>query len=496
MAYIGNSPAGVGNYQVVDDISSTFNGVLTSFALTASSLAINPAKSGQLLVSINGVLQEPDDTGTEGFKVSGSNIVFSSAPATGSTFWAVWQGQAVDIGTPSDGVVGTAQLSATGTKSGTTYLAGDNTWKTVVTDLVNDTTPQLGGNLDTSTFTVDGVDISTRDGVLTSTTTTANAALPKAGGTMTGILKTTGVKIGSSEHYLYQTDADTLAFRVGDSPYDYIKFKEESGSGGSIDAAGGDLEIKRAGVTKLATTSTGVDVTGSVTCDGFTSTGIDDNATTELLQLDATNSIVRVGDVLNTANTQLHFRQSAIDGTHYIISYANTKHLAIKNQDAAGDLYFSAGGAERMRIDSAGIVTTPYQPAFSAYLSASVSVAAGWHSVTPNTTYFNVGNDYSTSTGYFTAPVSGKYLISATYHSNVTTNYLYIGVLVNNVNSTPYFEGRRTVNDEYTSDNTLGGSTILNLAAGDTVRLRCYSDVAFSISGGNTRTSFSGYLLG
>ena len=36
--------------------------------------------------------------------------------------------------------------------------------------------------------TVDGVDIATRDGVLTSTTTTANAALPKAGGTMTGNL--------------------------------------------------------------------------------------------------------------------------------------------------------------------------------------------------------------------------------------------------------------------------------------------------------------------
>ena len=129
--YIGNSPANIGNYQVVDDISSTFNGVLTSFALTASSQAINPAKSGQLLVSINGVLQEPDDTGTEGFKVSGSNIVFSSAPATSSTFWAVWQGQAVDIGTPSDGVVGTAQLSATGTASSSTYLRGDNSWATI-----------------------------------------------------------------------------------------------------------------------------------------------------------------------------------------------------------------------------------------------------------------------------------------------------------------------------------------------------------------------------
>ena len=70
MAYIGNSPANVGNYQIVDDISSSFNGSLTSFALTSGSIAITPAKSGQLLVGVNGVMQEPDDTGTNGFKVS------------------------------------------------------------------------------------------------------------------------------------------------------------------------------------------------------------------------------------------------------------------------------------------------------------------------------------------------------------------------------------------------------------------------------------------
>lgn len=110
MAYIGNSPANVGNYQIVDDISSSFNGSLTSFALTSGSIAITPAKSGQLLVGVNGVLQEPDDTGTNGFKVSGSNIVFSSAPASGDTFWSVYQGQNVDIGTPSNDVVDTVHI--------------------------------------------------------------------------------------------------------------------------------------------------------------------------------------------------------------------------------------------------------------------------------------------------------------------------------------------------------------------------------------------------
>ena len=110
MAYIGNSPANVGNYQIVDDISSSFNGSLTSFALTSGSIAITPAKSGQLLVGVNGVMQEPDDTGANGFKVSGSNVVFSSPPANGDTFWAIYQGQNVDIGTPSNDVVDTVHI--------------------------------------------------------------------------------------------------------------------------------------------------------------------------------------------------------------------------------------------------------------------------------------------------------------------------------------------------------------------------------------------------
>jgi len=49
--------------------------------------------------------------------------------------------------------------------------------------------PLTGGAMTgaiTTNSTFDGVDIATRDAVLTSTTTTANAALPKAGGTLSG----------------------------------------------------------------------------------------------------------------------------------------------------------------------------------------------------------------------------------------------------------------------------------------------------------------------
>ena len=53
--------------------------------------------------------------------------------------------------------------------------------------------PKTGGAMTgaiTTNSTFDGVDVAVRDGVLTSTTTTANAALPKAGGAMTGAITT------------------------------------------------------------------------------------------------------------------------------------------------------------------------------------------------------------------------------------------------------------------------------------------------------------------
>lgn len=75
-----------------------------------------------------------------------------------------------------------------------TYIqSGDNGSGDIGLSTARLTIPKTGdisvnGNLAVS-GTVDGVDIATRDGVLTSTTTTANAALPKAGGTMTGAVR-------------------------------------------------------------------------------------------------------------------------------------------------------------------------------------------------------------------------------------------------------------------------------------------------------------------
>lgn len=68
--------------------------------------------------------------------------------------------------------------------------------------------------------------------------------------------------------------------------------------------------------------------------------------------------------------------------------------------------------AERMRIDSAGRVTMPYQPAFSARREAAGVGIQTSGVITWNVVQLNIGSHYNSSTGVFTAPVSGVYVFN------------------------------------------------------------------------------------
>ena len=85
--------------------SASFNGVAYRFKLVTkgTSNAVTPANAEILRVSINGVMQQPNDgTGqgdmTDGYVVSGTDIIFDSPPATGSTYFIITMGSAVSIG--------------------------------------------------------------------------------------------------------------------------------------------------------------------------------------------------------------------------------------------------------------------------------------------------------------------------------------------------------------------------------------------------------------
>ena len=91
MPYIGNNLRSNNDYKAIDDISSSFNGSTTDFALLVGGSAPVPFPKyeTQLLISVGGVIQEPDSNGTTGFQISGTNIHFSSAPAAGESFFGV-----------------------------------------------------------------------------------------------------------------------------------------------------------------------------------------------------------------------------------------------------------------------------------------------------------------------------------------------------------------------------------------------------------------------
>ena len=112
MSYIGNPPL-IGSYAKLDDISSGFNGVTTTFNLTSSSTAVTPGSANALIISLGGVVQEP----TSSYTVSTSTI--TTAPAAGTAFWGVMLGNVLYVGV-SSGTISPGMLSTGGPSWDTT----------------------------------------------------------------------------------------------------------------------------------------------------------------------------------------------------------------------------------------------------------------------------------------------------------------------------------------------------------------------------------------
>jgi len=117
---IGGSTGGTGSADLLDIASSsgtgggsaTFNGTAYRFKLVTkgTSTAVTPVNAEILRVSINGVMQQPNDgTGqgdmTDGYVVSGTDIIFDSAPPSGSTYFIVNMGTQIAVGNASTSTI-------------------------------------------------------------------------------------------------------------------------------------------------------------------------------------------------------------------------------------------------------------------------------------------------------------------------------------------------------------------------------------------------------
>jgi len=94
MAYIGRTPA----YGAFEKQSITADGSTTTFALD-----FTVGSSSSIMVSIAGVMQEPETA----YSISGggSNIIFSTAPTSGDTVFIVFLGLSRDVGDLSTGSI-------------------------------------------------------------------------------------------------------------------------------------------------------------------------------------------------------------------------------------------------------------------------------------------------------------------------------------------------------------------------------------------------------
>jgi len=141
----------------------------------------------------------------------------------------------------SDGAVSLAKLSATGTKDNTTFLRGDNSFQVVNTDLVSDTSPQLGGNLDGNGNTIDLTANTTSFGVPSGTTAQQPTAASNEG------------------HIRYDTDENVIYYSDG------VSWKKLTSVVVQFSSLSGNIYVDAASTLTLTGTGFGTSITVNFT---------------------------------------------------------------------------------------------------------------------------------------------------------------------------------------------------------------------------------------
>ena len=103
MAFVRNTIPN-GNFQKLDAI--TFDGTTLTYALTIGGVAKAVGNANQLLISIAGVIQEPNVA----YTVVDATITFAVAPNVNHTFFGILLGERLNLLAPGANTVSTTAL--------------------------------------------------------------------------------------------------------------------------------------------------------------------------------------------------------------------------------------------------------------------------------------------------------------------------------------------------------------------------------------------------
>jgi hypothetical protein len=252
-----------------------------------------------------------------------------------------------------------------------------------------------------------------------------------------------------------------------------------------VESAGNTLDIYAGAVNTIRTTATVITM------------GV---ATTH----NADTTIVATKKLLLTADAGTYIVESADNvfdlycgGANYVkITHASTKVEILGADlevdatkriflDGGGDTYivesasnvldFYTAGAKALSIDASGIITMPLQSSVKAYLNANQNniVRGAWRVINFNATAYDANSDWDTGNYWFTVPVTGKYLMTASVIIKDPLAGEYDLGIFRTSDSQQYAQ---TVSYFLTTDNykNIDITNIAQLTAGDHIQLKIY----------------------
>ena len=356
MPYLGRPVTNAGQFEIIDDISSSFNGSTTSFTLQVNGTNIQPDVSN-VIITLDGVTQIP----ASAYSITGSTINFTEAPPSSTAFNGILAGQSQFI--ESDFITNThikSTANISGSKINTDFSA-QNIQITHITSSGN-ISGSSTSNISAGTFT--GVfNGAVSSSVLSSpsqgtvrlatngTNTDVDTGLQSgdsptfAGGTVTGNFSVGGTLTAQEIHTEFTSASITFtsgSHKFGDSSDDVHTMTGSLNVSGAVNLNDGDLSV-------------------------IDSVGIGTNNPTVALEVyGSADQQIRIDSTANRAQLQFDGKKTS-DAEFAEINFANDGDSAAAihamrdgANDAARLAFFTqaTGGSvtERMSVDSTGNV--------------------------------------------------------------------------------------------------------------------------------------------